>query len=219
MPARLPRSLNEFKKYLDDSLNSDLGLTEKDKADFGLKIWELLTSCRERRRYEYERMGWWEFLDSDNHSIAYQTIFSKDLTRTLVAARAETASTKTRGNIFLQLLFDIASPGISSYRILNAPTNDAWINPWLSYLKDKGVEFHLNSPTKYVNCKDQSILSISISKNGVDEIITADYYLFAVFVEVMSNLLTVEMVKIDPTLYTIKELSNSISWMNVAQFY
>ena len=219
LPARLPRSLNEFKKYLDDSLNSDLGLTEKDKSDFAIKVWELLTSCKERRRNEYERMGWWEFLDSDNHSIAYQTIFSKGLTRTLVAARAETASTKTGGNIFLQLIFDVATPGTSSDRILNGPTNDAWINPWSTYLKEKGVQFHLNSPTKYVNCKDQSISSVLVSKNGVDETVTADYYLFAVPVEVMSNLLNDEMVKIDPTLYTIKELSNSVSWMNGAQFY
>ena len=44
MPARFPKSLREFEKYLQDSLNSDLGLSPQDKSDFALKIWQLLTS-------------------------------------------------------------------------------------------------------------------------------------------------------------------------------
>lgn len=219
MPARFPRSLQELEKYLKDSLNSDLGLTEKDKSNFALKIWQLLTSCRERRRNEYERIGWWEFLDSDQHSTAYQTIFSKGLTRTLVAARAETASSKTGGNIFLQLMFDISRPGTSSDMVLNAPTNDAWIDPWVKYLKEKGVQFNLNAPTVYINCKEQVIKSINVSINDIENTITADYYLFAVPVEVMANLLNFDVLKADPTLSTIKELSDSVSWMNGAQFY
>lgn len=219
MPARFPRSLQELEKYLKDSLNSDLGLSEKDKSNFALKIWQLLTSCRERRRNEYERIGWWEFLDSDQHSTAYQTIFSKGLTRTLVAARAETASSKTGGNIFLQLMFDISRPGTSSDMVLNAPTNDAWINPWVTYLKEKGVQFYLNAPTVYINCKEQVIKSINVSINDSENTITADYYIFAVPVEAMANLLNFDVLKADPTLSTIKELSDSVSWMNGAQFY
>jgi uncharacterized protein with NAD-binding domain and iron-sulfur cluster len=221
MPARFPRSLDELKKYLNESLdgNLGLGLTEKDKSDFALKVWQLLTSCWDRRRNEYERIGWWEFLDSDQHSLAYQTIFSKGLTRTLVAARAETASTKTGGNIFLQLMFDISNPGVSSDRILNAPTNDAWIDPWLTHLKEKGVQFYLNTPTVYINCKEQKVASVTVLKDGTNTEITADYFLFAVPVEVMANLLNTDLLQIDPTLSTIKQLSDSVSWMNGAQFY
>ena len=219
MPARFPKSLREFEKYLQGSLNSDLGLSPQDKSDFALKIWQLLTSCHDRRRNEYERIGWWEFLDSDNHSVAYQTIFSRGLTRTLVAARAETASTKTGGNIFLQLMFDVGLPGVSSDRILNAPTNDAWINPWLKYLQEKGVQFHFNTPTQYIQCNDQKISGVVVSNNGIDNTITADYFLFAVPVEVMANLLNKDLITADPTLENIIELSKSVSWMNGTQFY
>ena len=219
MPARFPKSLREFEKYLQDSLNSDLGLSPQDKSDFALKIWQLLTSCHDRRRNEYERIGWWEFLDSDSHSVAYQTIFSRGLTRTLVAARAETASTKTGGNIFLQLMFDVGLPGVSSDRILNAPTNDAWINPWLKYLQEKGVQFHFNTPTQYIQCNDQKISGVVVSNNGIDNTITADYFLFAVPVEVMANLLNKDLITADPTLENIIELSKSVSWMNGTQFY
>jgi len=81
-----------------------------------------------------------------------------------VAARAETASTKTGGNIFLQLIFDIAQPGTSSDRILNAPTNDAWLNPWETYLKEKGVKINLNCPTTYVNTKNQKLTVLKFRK-------------------------------------------------------
>ena len=54
------------------------------------------------------------------------------ITRSLVAAKARLASTKTIGNIFVQLLFDIVGAGPSSDRVLNGPTNDVWIAPWLA---------------------------------------------------------------------------------------
>lgn len=219
MPARFPKSLSEFQTYLKNSLNSDLGLTQQDKSDFALKVWQLLTSCYDRRRNEYERIGWWEFLDSDKHSVAYQTIFSRGLTRTLVAARAETASTKTGGNIFLQLMFDVGLPGVSSDRILNAPTNDAWIDPWLKYLKEKGVQFHFNTPTQYIHCDDQKIAGVIVSNKGIESTIKGDYYLCAVPVEVMANLLNKDLITADPTLENIIELSSSVSWMNGTQFY
>ena len=152
LAARFPRSLKELKLLFSTEISGGLGLSQQDKDDFALKVWQLMTSCRERRKNEYERISWWEFMDADNHSEAYQTIFVRGLTRTLVAARAEKASTKTGGDIFIQLIFDIARPGISSDRILNAPTNEAWIDPWMEHLTKKGVKFHFNSPLKKFNC-------------------------------------------------------------------
>ncbi len=57
----------------------------------------------------------------------------------LVASKAKLASTKTVGDIFLQLLFDLTNPTISTDRLLNGPTNEVWLNPWLTYLKSVWV--------------------------------------------------------------------------------
>ncbi len=219
LPARFPRSLKELKLLFSTEISGGLGLSQQDKDDFALKVWQLMTSCRERRKNEYERISWWEFMDADNHSEAYQTIFVRGLTRTLVAARAEKASTKTGGDIFIQLIFDIARPGISSDRILNAPTNEAWIDPWMEHLTKKGVTFHFNSPLKKFNCDKKNIIGVVVTENSVEKEIKADYYLAAMPVEVMAKKIDNDLLHIDPTLQGVITLSDSVSWMNGTQFY
>ncbi|MGZ4118794.1 MAG: hydroxysqualene dehydroxylase, partial [Bacteroidia bacterium] len=219
MPARFPRSLAEAKQIFKNIEGADLGLTDDDKEFFAEKVWQLMTSCRNRRKNEYERIGWWEYLDADNRSDAYQTLFVRGLTRTLVAARAEVASTKTGGDVFLQLMFDISTPGTSSDRILNAPTNEAWINPWVSFLKSKGVTFILNSPTVKINSDKKQITSVTVKQDGKEKNITADYYISAMPVERIAPLLDDNLIYLDPTLDNIKKLSVEVSWMNGSQFY
>ena len=80
-------------------------------AFFGERIWQILTSCSERRLDEYERIGWWDFIGAEQRSDAYQKFFGIGFTRSLVAAQAKLASTKTIGDIFVQLFFNLAEPG------------------------------------------------------------------------------------------------------------
>lgn len=219
LPARFPRSFAEAKQVFKNIEGADLGLTEEDKEFFAEKVWQLLTSCRNRRKNEYERIGWWEFLDADNHSEAYKTFFVRGLTRTLVAARAEVASTKTGGDIFIQLMFDIATPGTSSDRILNAPTNDAWIFPWTKYLTEKGAKLFKNSPTIKINSDKKQITSVTVKQDGKEVNVLADYYICCMPVERITPLLDANLLYLDPTLGNIKTLSTEVSWMNGTQFY
>ena len=144
--ARSPRTINDVRVALDDLgrfLGGDLDLSHEDLAFFGSKVWQIVTSCRERRDEDYEKIGWWEFIGAEQRSPAYQKLLGHGITRSLVAAKAREASTKTIGNIFVQLLFDIVTPGPSTDRVLNGPTNDVWIDPWRRYLESQGVIYHL----------------------------------------------------------------------------
>ena len=50
--ARSPRTLNDIRVLLDDLgrfLGGDLDLSHDDLAFFGSKVWQIVTSCRERR--------------------------------------------------------------------------------------------------------------------------------------------------------------------------
>src|SRR6185503_18475207 len=94
LPDRFPRSFTDLKLLL-DGLKANTGLTSDDKEFFAKKVWQLMTSCFERRENEYERIGWWEYTGANDRSAAYQDLLAKGLTRTLVAAQAQTASTKT----------------------------------------------------------------------------------------------------------------------------
>ena len=219
LPAKFPGSIAEIKRFLDLDSRVNLGLSDEEKQYFAERVWQLMTSCNERRKNEYERVGWWEFIEADRFSENYKTYLARGLTRTLVAAKAETVSTKTGGDILLQLFFDIVKPGMSSDRILNGPTNDVWIEPWLDFLQKKGVKFFFNAKAKEFKCKEHNVNHVIVELGGEDKIVTGDYFVSAVPVEAMANLLCDDMCHTDPTLRNIKELAKYVSWMNGLQLY
>ena len=141
LPAKFPWSSEDLKVdvfAVVAALSGQVGVAPDDGAFFATKMWEFLTSCEERRLVEYERINWWDFIEADSRSAAYQKYFGNGITRSLVAAKARRASTKTIGDIFMQIVFGILLPGVAADRLLNGPTSDVWINPWLRYLQDAG---------------------------------------------------------------------------------
>src|SRR5690606_21404257 len=115
---------------------------------------------------------------------------------------------KTGGDIFLQLIFDMLSPGDATDRVLNGPTNDVWIYPWLDYLRSKGVVYHEQALVKSIVCdaNTEKITSVSVEINGETQTVTADYYLSCVPVEVMATLINPQMLAVDSIFKYIQEL-------------
>ena len=108
-----------------------------DIEHFSACVWQIITSCAERRFEEYEKIDWWDFVGAEDRSEAYQKLLAIGITRSLVAAKAKSASVKTIGDIFVQLLFGIVTPGVASDRLFDGPTNVVWIRPWLEYLRSR----------------------------------------------------------------------------------
>ncbi|MCC5939916.1 MAG: FAD-dependent oxidoreductase [Balneolaceae bacterium] len=218
--AHFPKNIAEAEFLVKNLFGSDLGLTREEEIFFGQRVWQLMTSCKERRINEYEGLGWWEYLQADRFSKAYQTLLVEGLTRTLVAAKAKTASTKTGGDIFLQLIYNTINPFVDVDRVLNAPTNDAWLTPWYTYLTEKlGVKYHFSSTVEEIKLDNREIDYVTVNKDGDSIKVTGDYYIFAVPVERMAPLINNELLKTDGTLATIKKLAPSVSWMNGLQVY
>jgi 15-cis-phytoene desaturase len=216
--TRFPRSLQDVKVFL-KAIYTNVGVSDADLEFFGDRLWQILTSCQERRMDEYEKLGWWDYVQADRRSAAYQTVLAHGITRSLVAAKANLASTRTIGDIFVQLLLDIAEPGGSTDRLLCGPTNDVWIQPWLDYLTKRGVIYHFNAQVVAINCQDGLIKSATVAIDGANRDVTADYYVAAMPIEVMSGLITPEMIQADPTLANIQTLHANVEWMNGIQFY
>ena len=224
--VNFPKSLADLKVIGKALKGSNTGLTADDIDSFMDKIWQLMTSCYERRLQDYERLAWWEYTDADNHSEAYNQFFVGGITRTLVAAKPRLVSTRTGGDILLQLIFQMANPFTNTDRVLNGPTNEAWLYPWRDYLIKKGVKYHHKHKLKEVHCTPGSsgtksaITGITVAdEKGSESLVKGDYYIMAVPVEVMAPLLNDDIIKADNQLLGMKTLADDVQWMTGMQFY
>ena len=222
VPERFPRNLKEVTNALKTVLYAISPRDQIAFADiehFAACMWKIITSCKERRFDEYERIGWWDFIGAQSRSEAYQKFLAIGLTRSLVAAKARTASTKTVGDIAVQLQLGLITPEATSNRLLNGPTNLTWIQPWLEYLVKKGVQYHFDSTVREIECRDGRITGALVEQDGVTKNVTGDWFISALPVERIAPLVTPGMVDIDPSLGRLTSLARNVQWMNGIQFY
>lgn len=222
VPERFPRNLKEVSNALKTVLYAISPRDQISFADvehFAACMWKIITSCKERRFDEYERIGWWDFIGAESRSEAYQKFLAIGLTRSLVASKARTASTKTVGDVAVQLQLGLITPEVISNRLLNGPTNFTWIQPWLEYLVKKGVRYHFDSTVREIECRDGRITGALVEYDGVTKKVTGDWFISALPVERMAPLVTPAMVEIDPGLGRLTSLARNVQWMNGIQFY
>ncbi len=173
----------------------------------------LLTACEKRREQELDQVSWWEFIDADNRSQALRDRLSY-ATQSLVALRPEVGSARTIGTIFLQLLFGQLDTEKPTERILNGPTSEAWIDPWVSYLDSLGVALRANTPVDRLAFDGDSVTGALLADGTA---LRAEEFVLAVPVETAPDFLTPEMVRAAPALGRIDRLDTA--WMNGVQFY
>jgi uncharacterized protein with NAD-binding domain and iron-sulfur cluster len=166
LPAEFPHNSDDLKTDLFAvvaALSGRAGVPLDEGIFFATKMWQFLTSCEERRLVEYERTNWWDFIEAGSRSASYQKFFGNGITRSLVAAKARRASTKTIGDIFMQIVFELLLPGVAADRVLNGPTSDVWINPWLQYLQKQGVTYHMNAEVRAIKCEHGMVRSATVA--------------------------------------------------------
>ena len=222
LPSRFPANAYELATTLKTFLWSISPHNEIPYAEiehFAGCVWRIITSCEERRFDEYEKMDWWDFVGAESRSAAYQKLLAIGITRSLVAAKARSASVKTIGDIFVQLIFGILAPGVASDRLLNGPTNQVWILPWLAYLKTMGLVYHLDSEVTEIQVGGGRIAGATVQTAGKTQHASGNWFIGALPVERMAPLVTPAMKAIDPSLANLGPLSNSVQGMNGIQFY
>jgi uncharacterized protein with NAD-binding domain and iron-sulfur cluster len=217
--AHLPESLEDFglvSRFLFDFAAS-LGIPPHDHAFFVERLLTLLTSCEERRYGQWEHESWWDFIDADVRSPAFRKFLADGTTRSLVAARAREMSARTGGYILLQLLFDLMRAGGRADRVLNGPTSDVWIDPWVDHLTRRGVNLRLGHAVEGVRCSGGQITGVTVTSEHGTEHVTADHYVAALPVEIMRSLVSQPMREADPRLARLGHLVTR--WMNGVMLY
>jgi geranylgeranyl pyrophosphate synthase/uncharacterized protein with NAD-binding domain and iron-sulfur cluster len=195
-------------------------LTPEEVAFFGARLWQILTSCGERRLAEYERIDWWDFVDADERSKSYQKFLAVGLTRSLVAAKAHRASTRTIGDVFVQLLLTVLDPtGGSADRVLDGPTNLVWIDPWLAYLKSRGVRYHNKSEVDEILYNNGRVSGVVVRHGGKRNVVQGDHYIAALPLERFAPLVNSAVFSAFPAFANLQSLTPNVEWMNGVQFY
>jgi geranylgeranyl pyrophosphate synthase/uncharacterized protein with NAD-binding domain and iron-sulfur cluster len=223
LPALFPRTPADAATVLRDILlafGPITDLTPDDLAFFGARFWQILTSCNQRRLAEYEGTSWWEFVGAEQRSAPYQKFLAAGITRSLVAAKARTASTRTIGDVFVQLVLTILNPIAGpTDRVIDGPTNLVWIDPWRTYLESRGVQYISEAEVEAILCDKGRITGVAVRQQGKRVVVRGDYYMAALPIERMAPLLSADVLAADPALANLRALAANVEWMNGVQFY
>ena len=190
-------------------------------AVFLRKLVMFLTSSLERRTGEWEHQTWSQMLESDGKSQGYRDILVSALTRQLVAARPAVVSTRTIG-IMGQAFVWNAMGTVPAYghldRLLSAPTNEAWIDPWAQLLRDRGVRFEMGWAAEALEMSGARISSVRmIDRSGGATTVEADWFVAAMPVERAVPLWSPQILAADPHLEGMRQLHTD--WMVGIQYF
>lgn len=192
----------------------------QDVARFVDKIVAWHTSGPKRRLGQWERIAFAEAVGADKMTRTGRDMLVSVPTSAFVATRPELMSTYTGGLMWEALL--LSAMGRGGYadvdRVLDAPTNEAWIDPWLRHLRKLGVRLHLHRTVTELHYAGGRITAAeATTPSGAREPIEADWYVLAVPVERAVGLLKGEVLAADPGLGGLSELRTG--WMNGLQLF
>jgi uncharacterized protein with NAD-binding domain and iron-sulfur cluster len=218
-PTEPPSSLNDLEalvKFMWE-FGTGLGIKPSELTFFFGRLLTLLCSCDERRYQQWDCVSWWDYTDAANKSPAFQKFLVTGLTRTLVAAQAEQISARTGGLILCQLLLDMVTPGEHVDRVLNGPTSEVWIEPWIAQLRKLGVALRDDCAIAGIDCDGRRVTGVTVQGAAGPERIFADHYIAALPVERLRNLVSAGLRAGEPRLVALPRLV--VRWMNGAMFY
>jgi len=184
------------------------------------RILVFLTSCEERRFGQWEHVAWWDYIGAASRSEDYQKVAARGLTRSLVAAKETVASTRTIGNMAEAFIMNIMGRGNDGAldRVLDRPTNEAWINPWVRLLEDQGVRFHSGQRVEALQLSGGKVIGARVrGQNGARRVVEADWFVAAMPAERIRKLLTPKVLRADPALEGINDLFTD--WMAGIQYF
>jgi len=150
--TRIPRNLDQAKTLRAAVTEfTKLGLGPGELAFFAHRMAQFLVMPDAQRAEQLEQVTWWNYLEADTKSQAYQDLIAAT-TRLMVAAKAKEASAYTIGRLALRTFADTLA---TVDRVMTGPTNELWINPWVEHLKGLGVHFHTGWELESLQFDDQ----------------------------------------------------------------
>src|SRR5919198_3926826 len=102
-------------------------------------------------------------------------------------------------------------------RILDRPTNEAWIRPWIRHLRRLGVHLRNHHAVKELELRHSRIVGARVHGPHGTRTVKADWYVCALPVERARRLWSRAVLQADPGLARTRNLGTD--WMTGIQFY
>ena len=212
-------TLDGLRRYLTENLKGQ-DVPPDELGYFVERLLVFLTSSDERRFGQWENVSWWDFVGAATRSPDYQKVLAAGLTRNLVAAKETLASTRTIGHMGEAFVYNLMGQGNDGApdRVLDLPTNEAWISPWLAHLRSLGVTFVADHGLAWYEMNRGEVAAVHlVDRAGRHYRHQSDWYVSAMPVEQARKHLRGDVRKADPSLAALEQLRTD--WMSGIQFY
>lgn len=209
-----------MRESLGSMISTLLKMPPEEGLFFANRLLVFNTSCDARRLEQWERTSWLDFVQGHQRSHEFRALASRTLTSLLVAAKDDLASVRTIGTMGEQFLGNPLRIGFDGDldRVLNGPTNTAWIDPWVTMLRQLGVRFEVGAEVRGLETAGRRITAARIvTADGTTETVTADHFVVALPAERARDLWNGDILAAWPELAKMSRLYTD--WMNGIQFY
>jgi uncharacterized protein with NAD-binding domain and iron-sulfur cluster len=134
---RLPRTSNQAQALVSFFLQLNQRIPPSEIASFFQELAKFVSYPESERRRIYDEISWWKLVDAEQKTAEFRELIVAT-TQSLLAAQPKQSSAYTIANLAVRTLF--ARP-LDRDRVLDGPTNEVWIKPWVTYLQGRGVRF------------------------------------------------------------------------------
>ncbi len=200
-----------------------LGLSSPDLANMIYAFTKFMMSAETRRAQQFDHLSWYDFTHSDSQVLSdnYRVV-TNTLPRTMVAMDGRRGSAYTLGKACLQVLFlDPLRSRSSADRVLNAPTDEAWLLPWHEHLSARGVQFHFDAALEQLELRATATgHEVEAGRLSNGRRVDADYHICAMPSDRMASLVDDGLAHASPSLDRVRtHLSDLNAWMVGAQYF
>lgn len=212
-------TLDGIRRYLKENLKGQ-DVPPDELAYFIERLLVFLTSSDARRFGQWENVSWWDFVGASTRSPDYQHVLAAGLTRNLVAAKETVASTRTIGHMGEAFVYNMMGQGNDGAldRVLDLPTNEAWIDPWVAALRGLGVRFVDGYGLASYEMSAGRVVAVQVTDAAGNRARhEADWFVSAMPVERARAFFTPQMRALDPALARLDRLQTD--WMVGIQYY
>ncbi|GAB2541507.1 hydroxysqualene dehydroxylase [Nocardia heshunensis] len=221
--SQLPETPRQFVDSIVAVFESLFRLPPQEAIFAGERLAVYVSSCDERKLGQWEKMTWTDFARLDNSSPEYNRFLGDGFIRELVATKSRNCSAHSIGLVGEEYVWSLLnlnndSDGKGNDRVMNGPTSETWINPWIDYLRSLGVTFNQGYKLTALANDGTHITGATVTDaTGAKHNVDADYYVAAIPLDKFPDVLTDDLTTADPTLDRIRNLQSA--WMVGIQFF